>query len=66
MLFRSDCYLDLSAEDIADRLIHFGIKPDQASQLAPEILNFLVAPGDRGVIDAPISMVNMMIGKALR
>ena len=63
---QSDSYLDLSAEEVAARLIHFGIEPDQASQLAPEILDFLVAAGDRGVIDAPISMVNMMIGKALR
>lgn len=61
----ADGYLGLTAEEIADQLVLFDMNPDQAARLAPDILEFLIDAGDRGLIEAPVTAINMIMGKAL-
>jgi hypothetical protein len=58
-------YLELNADELAEKLCSCGLSDAQASGLAPDILDFLVDPGDRGVIESPASMINAMIAKVL-
>ncbi|WP_193187157.1 hypothetical protein [Nisaea sediminum] len=58
-------YLGLNEDELAEKLRFCGLSDAQVSELAPDILNFLVDPGDRGVIEAPASMINAMIAKVL-
>jgi len=59
------CYFGSSEKELAERLINCGISDGLAADLAPDILEFLLDPGDQGVIDAPISTINALIGKFL-
>ncbi|WP_323797311.1 hypothetical protein [Nisaea sp.] len=61
----ADGYLGLTAEEIAEQLVRFDMTPEQAVPLAPDILEFLVDTGDRGLIEAPVSAINTIMGKAL-
>ncbi|WP_028467271.1 hypothetical protein [Nisaea denitrificans] len=61
----ADGYLGLTAEEIAEQLVRFDMKPDQAARLAPDVLEFLIDTGDRGLIEAPVTAINTIMGKAL-
>lgn len=61
----ADGYLGLTADEIAEQLVRFDMKPDQAARLAPDVLDFLVDTGDRGLIEAPVNAINTIMGKAL-
>lgn len=61
----ADGYLGLTAEEIAEQLVRFDMNPDQATRLAPDILEFLIDTGDRGLIEAPVTAINTIMGKAL-
>lgn len=58
-------YLDLREKELAERLRFCGLTDAQTCELAPDIVKFLIDPGDRGVIEAPASMSNAMIAKVL-
>lgn len=60
-----DCYLDMSAEDVARQLVFSGFTATEASDLAPDILDFVLADGGNGLIDVPISVTNTIAGKIL-
>lgn len=61
----ADGYLGLTVEEIVEQLVRFDMKPEQAAPLAPDILEFLVDTGDRGLIEAPVTAINTIMGKAL-
>ncbi len=58
-------YLEPEQPELETRLVACGFSATQAADFAPDILDFLMAPGDRGVIEAPMTMVNALIGKVL-
>ncbi len=61
----ADGYLGLTADEISERLVRFDMNPDQAARLAPDILDFLINTGDRGLLEAPVTAINTIMGKAL-
>lgn len=58
-------YLNLIPEEVSRCLVDFGLDPERAAHLAPDILEFLADDGDRGIIGAPASVMNAMAGKLL-
>tara|TARA_R110002126_G_scaffold38956_3_gene115896 strand:- start:1282 stop:2244 length:963 start_codon:yes stop_codon:yes gene_type:complete len=58
-------YFEVTADEVAARLTCCGMTLEQGAGLVPDILDFLLDPGDRGVIEASIATINNMIGKML-
>ena len=58
-------YLGLDPAPLSGRLQAAGFAGDHADALAPDILGFLLDGGERGLIGAPSSAINALIGKVL-
>ena len=58
-------YLGLDPVELSERLQAAGFTAAHATELAAEILGFLLDDGDRGLIGAPSAAINSMIGKVL-
>lgn len=58
-------YLEATAAAIADRLGTAGMASALATRLAPGVLAFVTDPGDQGLVDAPASGVNSLVGLML-
>lgn len=58
-------YLNLVPEEVGNCLVDFGMEADRAEDLAPDIIEFLCDDGDRGLIEAPVSVMNAMASKIL-
>ncbi|UUX51134.1 hypothetical protein NUH88_05450 [Nisaea acidiphila] len=62
---RSGGYLNLVPDELSKCLVDFGMDADRAADLAPDVMKFLAGDGDRGLIEAPVSVMNAMASKIL-
>lgn len=59
----SAAYLPGDPDLVAERMTAFGFGASQAARLAPEVVDFITAPGDGGLVEARIHSLNRMVGK---
>lgn len=58
-------YVDGTAAAVAERLVLAGFAPGLAGQLAPGVLAFATGPAEQGLLDAPASGSNALVGLML-
>src|SRR3546814_8157951 len=58
-------YLEATTAAIADRLEAAGLASALATRLASGVLAFVTDPGEQGLVNAPASRVNALVGTML-